>query len=596
MKIYRLPPNAEALILDIDGTLYDNPAWMEEQNDILIRRYARERGKDAQEARTIVSGAKILASRDGGTTSLANALAYLGIPIETSVAWRQELLEPEAWLSPDPALAGCLRSLAASFRLIALTNNPSDIGQRSLAALGLEGIMEEVIGLERSLRSKPDPAPFRLALERLGLPPESVISLGDRFEIDLAVPLDMGMGAVHVDGPGDIIQLAGVLLAGRRPRPQQEKEHEAKQEKKTEEDITQRRQERKERNEGEVKEVGSGEKELGPPPAKPRAIAEPPSRHAERRDAFKLLAILPTLLILAVLAAGIVRWSLPSTDISLLEQATDRMDPRTVLGAFHSAYPERIGKPHQDAETGDWRIAVDGKEFSWARGRLLPPTEAGDWDAYRPYISYNYPWRTADPASYPEELVQRLESLAQTQADALETHGGFAEALYGGLDEDSVWRRQVRTKFLGWRVTMHEMAVYPLARVEREILLAAKYSSEVRRYVESIGEVGGYHWRTIRGQKALSYHSFGMAIDILPTRKSKRGIYWQWEMEAGEDWIRYPLSKRWSPPEEVIRAFEGNGFCWGGRWPMYDTMHFEYRPELIELRSRVLPWYLSLRG
>jgi hypothetical protein len=33
----------------------------------------------------------------------------------------------------------------------------------------------------------------------------------------------------------------------------------------------------------------------------------------------------------------------------------------------------------------------------------------------------------------------------------------------------------------------------------------------------------------------------------------------------------------------VIRAFEGEGFIWGGKWPWFDTMHFEYHPELILL-------------
>ena len=27
--------------------------------------------------------------------------------------------------------------------------------------------------------------------------------------------------------------------------------------------------------------------------------------------------------------------------------------------------------------------------------------------------------------------------------------------------------------------------------------------------------------------------------------------------------------------------FEKHGFIWGGRWYHYDTMHFEYRPELV---------------
>ncbi|NUM57423.1 MAG: M15 family metallopeptidase, partial [Bdellovibrionaceae bacterium] len=27
--------------------------------------------------------------------------------------------------------------------------------------------------------------------------------------------------------------------------------------------------------------------------------------------------------------------------------------------------------------------------------------------------------------------------------------------------------------------------------------------------------------------------------------------------------------------------FESEGFIWGGKWNHYDTMHFEYRPELF---------------
>jgi len=32
---------------------------------------------------------------------------------------------------------------------------------------------------------------------------------------------------------------------------------------------------------------------------------------------------------------------------------------------------------------------------------------------------------------------------------------------------------------------------------------------------------------------------------------------------------------------EIIDIFERRGFIWGGKWSHYDTMHFEYRPELL---------------
>ena len=39
------------------------------------------------------------------------------------------------------------------------------------------------------------------------------------------------------------------------------------------------------------------------------------------------------------------------------------------------------------------------------------------------------------------------------------------------------------------------------------------------------------------------------------------------------------------PPETFIEAFERRGFVWGGKWFFYDTMHFEYRPEILALNG-----------
>jgi hypothetical protein len=35
-------------------------------------------------------------------------------------------------------------------------------------------------------------------------------------------------------------------------------------------------------------------------------------------------------------------------------------------------------------------------------------------------------------------------------------------------------------------------------------------------------------------------------------------------------------------PVEIVQIFEKHGFIWGGKWEHFDTMHFEYRPELLD--------------
>ena len=39
-------------------------------------------------------------------------------------------------------------------------------------------------------------------------------------------------------------------------------------------------------------------------------------------------------------------------------------------------------------------------------------------------------------------------------------------------------------------------------------------------------------------------------------------------------------------PHEIVEVFERHGFIWGGKWYHYDTMHFEYRPELLATAVR----------
>ena len=71
-------------------------------------------------------------------------------------------------------------------------------------------------------------------------------------------------------------------------------------------------------------------------------------------------------------------------------------------------------------------------------------------------------------------------------------------------------------------------------------------------------------------------------MDILPKRLDGKEIFWSWARDKNpKGWMLTPLSKRWMPPQSVIEIFESEGFVWGGKWGIWDNMHFEYHPELI---------------
>ncbi|QDW41737.1 M15 family metallopeptidase [Bradyrhizobium sp. KBS0727] len=77
--------------------------------------------------------------------------------------------------------------------------------------------------------------------------------------------------------------------------------------------------------------------------------------------------------------------------------------------------------------------------------------------------------------------------------------------------------------------------------------------------------------RPVADTGKMSMHGYAAAIDL----NLKYSDYWLWSGKAKT----IPYKNRM--PQEIVDIFERHGFIWGGKWYHYDTMHFEYRPELL---------------
>ena len=213
MKICRLPEKLKTIVFDIDSTLYTNETYVSHQSEVQLRRFAKVRGISEREARTMFDNYRREWSKTHGGQKISesNTFAALGIPIETTVAWRNELIEPADFLSRDEKLFAVLQMLKESYALVCVTNNPIGVGRKTLCALGVEGCIETVIGLDTFGKSKPAKEPFEEAARRTGAKIEECLSVGDRYDIDIALPLEMGMGGIRVDGVSDVYELEKVL-------------------------------------------------------------------------------------------------------------------------------------------------------------------------------------------------------------------------------------------------------------------------------------------------------------------------------------------------------------------------------------------------
>ncbi|MDR2479589.1 MAG: M15 family metallopeptidase [Treponema sp.] len=262
-----------------------------------------------------------------------------------------------------------------------------------------------------------------------------------------------------------------------------------------------------------------------------------------------------------------------------------RTSPRRaeqVMKALAAAYPGRIERA--EFRGGDWAVLLQGVWYYYTGGRLLPEELRNQAAEYDPQPFYNYlpdlpAWK--DPS--PEE-AGRLRAVSNNRSrNPPKRSQHFFDALWRAGSRKESYERVKSLRFLGSTVMVHYTILEELAQAEELILARANTDPDVRNWVNSINTLDGWNWRSIADTQSRSFHAYGAAIDILPTSSGGKETYWLWAARTKPEWWNIPYSQRLHPPQPVIQAFESCGFIWGGKWLFFDTMHFEYRPEILLL-------------
>jgi hypothetical protein len=267
-----------------------------------------------------------------------------------------------------------------------------------------------------------------------------------------------------------------------------------------------------------------------------------------------------------------------------------------IVKLFSAAYKGRFGPPvFQD---GDWTLEMDGIRWYYAQGRFLPQEDKDRPEDFRPQFLYRY---SPEPPDSPGESPwQDMANQLISRRHFSRSYGGFYRS-YGPASSagtirspffETIWQSRSRAgafscqqwiDFLGRSVHIHRDIAAPLGRVEARIQELAKNEPEIQNWLKNLHSITGWNWRNVAGSENRSFHAYGAAVDLLMKAQTGMETYWQWTAAKGIDWRSVPVEKRQNPPTAVIRAFEEQGFIWGGRWSRYDTMHFEYHPELLIL-------------
>jgi len=237
------------------------------------------------------------------------------------------------------------------------------------------------------------------------------------------------------------------------------------------------------------------------------------------------------------------------------------------LDALVRAYPEQLA-------------SHDATDLIWRDGTRMPLSDGQPRKGFEEMlrhgsildqISLSYPAGIGAAALAPHSDPGRVRNRA------------FFDKMYGDCWRGEVGLRLVPVVWLpqSWghtvRVTSVNGVAARLAEVSAEL---DTLPAPIKRY--AYPTAGTYNCRAVADTGEPSMHSWGAAIDI----NAVRAAYWLWPRAVAAETL----------PAQIIDVFERHGFIWGGKWQHYDTMHFEYRPELLNLAPLVTPAVAGIHG
>jgi D-alanyl-D-alanine carboxypeptidase len=230
------------------------------------------------------------------------------------------------------------------------------------------------------------------------------------------------------------------------------------------------------------------------------------------------------------------------------------------LDALVAAYPEFLA-------------GYDEKELIWKDGTRMAISDGIANKSFEELL--NRP-DIKDQFAFPYPLGSPLRVPAVNEDPGRIRYEPLFLKMYGDCRKGEVQKRLKPVAWMPQRrggtvsVTSVNGVSERLADVVRDL---EQLPADMTRFL--VPAAGTYNCRPIAGTGRLSVHAFGAAIDI----NTQFSDYWQWGKAKTPAW-------RNRIPTEIGDIFERHGFIWGAKWYHFDTMHFEYRPEMMKQMNR----------
>jgi D-alanyl-D-alanine carboxypeptidase len=235
------------------------------------------------------------------------------------------------------------------------------------------------------------------------------------------------------------------------------------------------------------------------------------------------------------------------------------------LDALVAAYPDALA-------------GYDAKDLIWKDGTRMPisdgrPSKTFDQLLNDPDIK--------DQFAFPYPLGPEVKPPAVDEDPGRIRFEKFFLKMYGDCRKGEVTKRMKSVAWMPGRGG-GRLSVTTVNHVDERLADVVKdldtLPAAMTKYL--VPSAGTYNCRVIANTSRLSVHAFAAAVDV----NDKQADYWEFLKGAGGK-----FTWRNRVPGAIGEIFERHGFIWGAKWFHVDSMHFEYRPELIALARQGWP-------
>lgn len=205
MKILKVVTDLRGVIIDCDGTLHNNAAYMSTARQAETNAIALQLGVTAKEAHTRLTAT--------GCRTRTESVIHLGLQQSWWNTIRLDCYRPAEFLHPDLDIRDALMLLASKYCIAIASNNPRRVTVAAVHQLGLGELTDHlpILGPDDVGVSKHDPTFFRRVAAHLKLAPYQCVSLGDREEADGLPAIAAGCGAIIITARSETLEACRLL-------------------------------------------------------------------------------------------------------------------------------------------------------------------------------------------------------------------------------------------------------------------------------------------------------------------------------------------------------------------------------------------------